>query len=150
MKKCILILLFISINYNLNAQIKNIYVIIDNKHESFFKFKKEKNSCFSSIKILKYDKRLKGFNKKENSQEDNDIIIVSKQQIETNYYEFQSSKKPKTAKNIKHLKTYSIEEISRNVKSIQKIWTDSDYSIIFIEETGCNYKLWKMKSIHLE
>ncbi len=150
MKKYILILLFLSINYNLNAQIKSIYVIIDDKYENLFKFKKEKKSYFSSIKILKYDKRHKGFNKKGNSQKDDDSIIVSKQPIEANYYEFQSYKKPKIAKIINHLKTYSIEEVSRNIKSIQKIWTNSDYSIVFIEKQDCNYKLWKMKSIHLE
>jgi len=150
MKKYILILLFFSINYNLNSQIKNIYVIIDDKYEDFFKFKKEKSSNFSSIKILKYIKRHEGFNKKEYSKKDDDIIIVSKQPIEVNYYEFQSYKKPKISKSINDLKTYNIEEVSRNIKPIQKIWTNSDYSIVFIEKQGCNYKLWKMKSIHLE
>jgi hypothetical protein len=150
MKKNILILLFLSINYNVNAQSKNIYVIIDNKYEEFFKFKKENDPYFSSIKVLKYDKRDKGFNKKENSQKKNDIIVVLKQPIENNYYEFQSYDKPKEEKNINLLKIYSIEEISRNIEPIHKIWTDSDYSIVFIEKIGCNYNLWKMKPIQLE
>lgn len=133
MKK-FLILLFILINYIANAQSKNIYVIIDNKYQKLFKFKKENNSYFSSIRILKYDKKNEGFNKKENSHKDDDIIVISKQPIETNYYEFQSYKKPKDTKNINNLTTYNIEEISRNIKPIQKIWRNSDYSIVFIEK----------------
>jgi hypothetical protein len=148
--KNFLILLFILINYIANAQSKNIYVIIDNKYQKLFKFKKENNSYFSSIRILKYDKKNEGFNKKENSHKDDDIIVISKQPIETNYYEFQSYKKPKDTKNINNLTTYNIEEISRNIKPIQKIWRNSDYSIVFIEKKECNYILWQMKPIYLE
>lgn len=153
MKKYIILpLLFF--NFILAAQNKNLYVIIDYKQKQLFEFNKEINkkseTYFSVIKIVKYNKKNKGFSKKETTNNVNDILVATKQPTETNYYEFQSYKKSKKIKNINHLKVYTIEDISKNIKSIQEIWTDPSYSILFIEKTNCDYELWEMKPIYLE
>ncbi|MFL0223049.1 hypothetical protein, partial [Tenacibaculum maritimum] len=140
---------FILIIFSLNAYAqKNIlYVVIESKNNSLFKF--EKNNSFSSIKILKNEYRRTGFiNQKKSKKYDNDIIIVKTQPVRKRYYEFQSYKKPKTVSSISDLKTYSIKDISKNIEIFKESWGNHKYSIVFIEKVNCNYKLWEMKPIY--
>jgi len=144
---------FILIIFSLNtfAQKNIFYVMIDSKSNSLFKFNKDKNNSFSSIKILKDKYKKTGFINRNNSKKsDNDIIVVKKQPIRKKYYEFQSYKKPKTVNSINTLKIYNIKDISKNKEVIKKIWGNYKYSIVFIEKENCSYKLWEMKPIYLE
>ncbi len=153
-RKTTMILLILLFPFILRAQNKNLYVIVDYQYQQLFKFDKKTNKknevYFSSIKILEYNKKNKGFSKDKINPNVNDILVVSKQPTETNYYEFQSYKKPKKIKNIDNLKVFTIEDVSKNIELIQQIWTDPNYSIVFIEKVNCDYKLWEMKPIYLE
>lgn len=147
--------MFIFLSIKAYTQKKELYVFIDYKYQSLFKFNSEVNKnkdyYFSSIKILKDKNKDSGFIKKNISKEkEKDIIVVSKLPVETNYYEFQSYEKPEEALNIDTLKVYSIKDISKQTNDVKEIWGDYRYSVIFIEKINCKYRLWKMKPLYLE
>lgn len=129
--------------------------MIDSEYKSLYRFKsdvnQDNNFYFSSIKILKYEYKKNGFVNKNNSKKsDDEIVIVKKQPIETNYYEFESYERPEILTNIDMLKINSIKDISKNTGVAREIWGNYKYSVIFIENKNCNYILWKMKPLYLE
>ena len=91
MKKLVYLFILIIYNFNTIAQENTLYVMIDSKYKSLYKFKKEinqnKDYYFSSIKILKDSSKNDGFINKDISQKnDNDIVIVKTQPINSNFY----------------------------------------------------------------
>ncbi len=151
--KLILLFLFVFLSLSLKGQNKDIYVIMDIKYQDLFKFDENKHIdddlYASSVKILKYKKRQRGFTQQENEVDDHHIVVVQKQPVVNNYYEFESYKKPEEILHIDHLELHSIIAISKNEKAIQEIWSTSK-AIIFIEKTNDAYKLYKMKPIFSE
>ena len=99
MKKLVYLFILIIYNFNTIAQENALYVMIDSRYKSLYKFKKEVNQdkdyYFSSIKVLKDKSKNDGFTNKDVSQKnDDDIVIVKTQPVNTNFYEFESYKKP--------------------------------------------------------
>jgi superfamily I DNA/RNA helicase len=155
MKKLVYLFILIIYNFNTIAQENTLYVMIDSKYKSFYKFKKEinqdKDYYFSSIKILKDSSKNEGFINKDISQKnDDDIVIVKTQPISSNFYEFESYKKPQKVNNIDSLKLHSIRDLSKNIEVFKEIWGNYKYSLVFIENKNCNYILWRMKPVYLE
>ncbi len=149
MKKIFFLLILFSLN--IYAQKNSFYVMIDNEFNSLFKFEKDKNNSFTSIKVLKDKYKKTGFIVENNSKKsDNDVIVVKAQPIIPRYYEFESYEKPKVINNISTFKVYNIEDISKNIKAFRKIWDNYRYSVVFIEKDKYNYNLWKMTPIYLE
>ena len=155
MKKLVYLFILIMYNFNTIAQENTLYVMIDSKYKSLYKFKKEinqdKDYYFSSIKILKDSSKNDGFINKDISQKnDDDIVIVKTQPINSNFYEFESYKKPQKVNNIDSLKLHSIRDLSKNIEVFKEIWGNYKYSLVFIENKNCNYILWRMKPVYLE
>jgi len=96
--------LLILFNIWMYSQDNVLYVMIDKKYDSIFKFNKENN--YSSIKILK-NKYIKiGFaNKSKSNVLNQDIVVVKNQPVEKRYYEFGAYEMPKIVNNVKKLKT---------------------------------------------
>lgn len=153
MKKLIYLLILALSSFSTVAQENVLYVIIDSKYQSIYRFKTEINqsSYYSSIKILKEKYIQDGFNDKSSSKRSNDdIVIVKAQPMNKNYYEFQSYRKPKIVSNIDIYKKYNIKDVSGNIGAFKRIWGNYKYSIIFIEKKKCKYLLWRMKPVYLE
>ena len=155
MKKLVYLFILIIYNFNTIAQENALYVMIDSRYKSLYKFKKEVNQdkdyYFSSIKVLKDKSKNDGFTNKGVSQKnDDDIVIVKTQPVNTNFYEFESYKKPQKVGSIDSLKIYSIKDVSENIKEFKEIWGDYKYSVVFIENKNCDYILWQMNPIYLE
>lgn len=149
-----LLFVLFTITINMYAQENtSLYAQIDAKYKSLYKFKLKKDSSdnyFSCIKILKEKYKEKGVYNKSVSKKDEDIIIVSKQPAEKNYYEFVSYEKPIIVSNVDTLKVFSIEDVSKNVNDIKKIWNNYNYTITFIEKMKCNFILCKMRPVYVE
>jgi len=118
----------------------SVFVIIERtKNENLFLFEKGKNNEYAKIKILYFDKRKEGFEKKEKQGE----IIKVQSQPNVNFYEFISNCHPKKLKSIEDLDFNTIEDVSKNSKSVF-----SKKTYIFIEKLKNGYyNLWKMNLV---
>ncbi|WP_435260679.1 hypothetical protein [Tenacibaculum sp. nBUS_03] len=155
MKKIVYLFIIVICNFNTIAQENVLYVMIDSKYQSLYKFKKEinqdKDYYFSSIKVLKDRSKNDGFiNKNVSQKNDDDIVIIKNQPINRIFYEFESYKKPQKINKIDSLKLYSLKDVSKNIEAFKKIWGDYKSSVVFIENKKCNYILWQMKPVYLE
>lgn len=92
------------------------------------------------MKILYYEKRNKGFKNQQKSKNENDVVLVESMP-NSYYYEFNSKNSPKRKINIKNIKFYSIEDISKH-----RVWNKKyPHTIFFIDKIDkCNYYVSEM------
>lgn len=123
---------------------KTFYVLVDQTEKQYFEFNK---------KYFKKDKtyvvKVKVFHKDEIAKNNIKNKIVN-QPITKNYYEFESYENPVKIKSIDNLQVYTIDDLRKNCYPISLIWSDTSYSIVFIEKTKTEYYLWGMTPIYEE
>lgn len=129
----LIILLSFSL-YSQNNSKDTIYILINTtKNKNLFIFEKNKNNQYATIKVFDYNK-----NKQEKTNKLNKIYPKPSSYNFTNYY---SINQPKHIASIIHLKTLSIEDLSKNQNKII-----NNQIIIFVEKLNSySYNLWTMK-----
>lgn len=154
MKITLIFILLSSIITSAQNKQGDLFVYIDSTKDSeLYVFEKKVNNKFSSIKILKFDRKNKsGFTQEKRKHKDgNSIVVVNSQPISKNYYEFRSYKKPKEINSIDSLNFFYIKDLSKNIDAVSYIWKDSKYSIHFVEKINCKtYKVWEMSPVFRE
>ncbi|MFK8303125.1 hypothetical protein ACI75Y_09455 [Capnocytophaga stomatis] len=102
-----------------------------------------------SEKDKTYVVKVKIFHKDEIAKNNVKNKIVN-QPITKNYYEFESYENPIRVESIDNLRVYTIDDLRKNCYPISLIWSDTSYSIVFIEKIQTEYYLWEMTPIYEE
>lgn len=138
---------FISLFFHFFVQAQNdktFYVLVNQTEKQHFEFNKK-----YSEKDKTYVVKVKIFHKDEIAKNNVKNKIVN-QPITKNYYEFESYENPIRVESIDNLRVYTIDDLRKNCYPISLIWSDTSYSIVFIEKIQTEYYLWEMTPIYEE
>lgn len=134
------------VNYSYSQNKEFIYVKIENS-KGLYSFEKTKDNKKATIKILYSQNKEKEIINHSNSKNRNDSIIIVEPIPQSFYYKFESTDSPIETSNLKNIKSYSIEDISKH-----RIWNQEyPHTIYFIETINkYTYLIWKMNPKILE
>lgn len=119
---------------------ENIYVMLDDN--SLFQLSESEGLVTLKIPFFKYKDEWLNVPTDGKNNSGDDIVVVDSQPTSSKIFEFNSLSKPIKLADLKNIKWFKVEDVSRELKSVFKSYP---YKMHFIKRNKCNeFLVWKM------